>query len=63
MVFYPHSQTVDNDINNEICISRIPVDYVTSYLYLGVDIDSMLSLKGTHNQCHDHKTSRNLKLR
>ena len=45
LVFYPHSQTVDNNINNEMCISIIPVDYVTSYLYLGVDIDNILSFR------------------
>ena len=49
LVFYPHSQTTVNNVNNEICINRTPFDYVTSYLYLGVDIDNMLSFKQFYN--------------
>ena len=45
LFFYPYAQNVENNINNEICISRTPVDYVNTYLYLGVDIDNMLSFK------------------
>ena len=49
LVFYPHSQNAGNNINNEICISETPVDYVKSYLYLGVDIDDMLTFKQFFN--------------
>ena len=30
-------------------MSGVLVDYVTSYLYLGVDIDNMLTFKKYHN--------------
>ena len=45
LVFYPHSSAVTNDVNNEIFINRQPVQYVNSYLYLGIDIDEHLTFK------------------
>ena len=45
LVSHPHMQNVTNNINNEIKMSGVLVDYVTSYLYLGVDIDNMLTFK------------------
>ena len=42
--FYPHTQTVENYIYQEIKILGSPVSYVSSDLYLGVDIDNLLSL-------------------
>ena len=43
VVFYPYSNTVVNYINHEITINRQPVQYVNSYLYLGIDIDEHLT--------------------
>ena len=34
-----------NNINNTIQILNTPLDYVNSYLYLGVDIDNQLTFK------------------
>ena len=42
-MFHPCSQNVVDNINAEIRIMNTPVGYLTSYLYLGVDIDSMLT--------------------
>ena len=44
-VFHPHSANVENKFNNEIRILNTPVDYVNSYLYLGVNIDNLLTFK------------------
>ena len=45
MVFHPHSTNVENNINSEILILNTPIEYVYSYLYLGVDIDNLLTFK------------------
>ena len=45
LVFYPASQNAINDVNNIISMQGTAVDYVSSYLYLGVDIDNMLTFK------------------
>ena len=45
LVFYPHSSTVVNDMNHEVTINRQPVQYVNSYLYLGIDINEHLTFK------------------
>ena len=45
LVFHPHSANVENNIHNDISISNVNVSYVTSYLYLGVDIDNSLNFK------------------
>ena len=45
LVFYPASQNAINDVNNVINMQETAVDYVSSYLYLGVDIDNMLTFK------------------
>ena len=45
VVFHPHSQNVKNNINNDITILDVPVGYVNSYLYLGIDIDNGLTFK------------------
>ena len=45
LFFHPHMQNVMNYMNNEVKMSGVLVDYVTSYLYLGVDIDNMLTFK------------------
>ena len=44
-VFYPYSSAVKNDINNRIVINRQEIQYVNSYLYLGIDIDEHLTFK------------------
>ena len=36
-------------MNNVIKMQGMSVDYVTSYLYLGVDIDNMLTFKKHYN--------------
>ena len=45
LVFHPAAQNVVNNLNCEIRMQGTIVDYVSSYLYLGVDIDSMLTFK------------------
>ena len=45
LVFHPHSLNVENNINREILILNTPVEYVNSYLYLGVDIDNLLTFE------------------
>ena len=45
LVFHPHSVNIDNNVNNAITILDVPVGYVNSYLYLGIDIDSGLTFK------------------
>ena len=45
LVFYPYSSTVVNNIDHEIFKNRQPVQYVNSYLYLGIDIDEHLTSK------------------
>ena len=45
LVFHPHSQNVENNINNDIKRLDVPVGYVNSYLYSGIDIDSDLTFK------------------
>ena len=45
LVFYPASQNAVNNINNIVKMQGTAVDYVSSYMYLGVDIDNMLTLK------------------
>ena len=45
LVFHPHSQNVENNLNDVITISNDPVGYVNTYLYLGIDIDSGLTFK------------------
>ena len=49
LFFYPANQNVANNMNNVIKMQGLPVDYVTSYLYLGVDIDNMLTFKKHYN--------------
>ena len=44
-VFHPYSSNVENNIHKNITISDVNVNYVTSYLYLGVDIDNNLTFK------------------
>ena len=51
LVFHPHMQTVVNDIHRDIVILNSPVSYVSSYLYLGVDIDEKLSFKQFYTNC------------
>ena len=51
LVFHPHSQTIVNDIHSDIKILDTPVNYVTSYLYLGVDIDNLLTFKKFYSNC------------
>ena len=36
LVFYPASQNAINDVNNVINMQGTAVDYVSSYLYLGI---------------------------
>ena len=45
LVFHPATQSAVNDVNNVITMQGTTVDYVLSYLYLGVDIDNMLTFK------------------
>ena len=45
LVFHPAIQSAVNDVNNVITMQGTTVDYVLSYLYLGVDIDNMLTFK------------------
>ena len=45
LVFYPESQNAVNDVNNIVKMQGTVVDYVSSYLYLGVDINNMLTFK------------------
>ena len=45
LVFYPASPNAVNNVNNVISMQGTTVDYVSSYLYLGVDIDNMLTFK------------------
>ena len=45
LVFHPYMQNVVNNINKEVKMYGTSIDYVSSYLYLGVDIDSMLTFK------------------
>ena len=45
LVFHPHTVNVENYIHQNITILGSVVNYVTSYLYLGVDIDHFLSFK------------------
>ena len=49
LLFYPANQNVENNVNNVIKMQGTSVDYVTSYLYLGVDIDNMLTFKKHYN--------------
>ena len=49
LVFYPHSQNIENNINKDITISGNPVGYTNSYSYLGIDIDSSLTFKQYYN--------------
>ena len=49
LVFYPANQNAVNNMNNVIKMQGLSVDYVTSYLYLGVDIDNMLTFKKHYN--------------
>ena len=49
VVFYPHTNTVVNNLNHEIVINNEPVNYVHSYLYLGIDIDQHLTFKKYFN--------------
>ena len=45
VVFYPHKNTVVNNMNNKIVINNQPVHYMQPYLYLGIDIDEHLTFK------------------
>ena len=45
LVFHPYTSNVINNIHENIKISGEFVNYVTSYLYLGVDIDNFLTFK------------------
>ena len=56
LVFYPANQNVENNMNNVIKMQGMSVDYVTSYLYLGVDIDNMLTFKKHYNNTFKHDT-------
>ena len=38
LVFHPYMQNVENNINNGVKMYGTSIDYVSSYLYLGVDI-------------------------
>ena len=51
LVFHPHSQTIINNTHSDITILNSPVNYVTSYLYLGVDIDETLTFKKFYSNC------------
>ena len=52
LVFHPHNANVLNNVHDDIIISGEPVHYVTSYLYLGVDIDKyLLVLNHTIQMC------------
>ena len=44
-VFYPHSNTILNNINQNLEINKQKIHYVSSYLYLGIDIDESLTFK------------------
>ena len=44
-IFHPHTSNVVNNVHENIKISGEPAHYVTSYLYLGVDIDNYLTFK------------------
>ena len=48
VVFYPASQNAVNNINNIVKMQGTAVDYVSPYMYLGVDIDNMLTFKDRH---------------
>ena len=45
LVFHPASQNSVNNINSVIKMQNTVIDYVTSYVYLGVEIDDMLTFK------------------
>ena len=45
LVFHPHTCTIETDVYQDIKILGSPVSYVTTYMYLGVDIDNQLSFK------------------
>ena len=45
LVFYPAAQNAVSSINNIVKMQGTAVDYVSSYMYLGVDIDNMLTFK------------------
>ena len=44
-MFYPHTSSVVNNLNQYILINNEHVNYVQSYLYLGIDIDQHLTFK------------------
>ena len=46
-VFYPFSG--DGEILQKVTIQNTPLNYVSSYLYLGVDIDNQLLFKTFYN--------------
>ena len=65
-VFYPYSSAVKNDINNRIVINRQEIQYVNSYLYLGIVIDEHSTFKQyftTLFQSVSHKLYRLRKIR
>ena len=49
VVFYPHTSTIVNNLNHEITINNEIVNYVQSYLYLGIDVDQHLTFKKYYN--------------
>ena len=49
LVLYPANQNADNNVNSVIKMQGMSIDYVTSYLYLGVDIDNMLTFRKHYN--------------
>ena len=48
-MFYPHTSSVVNNLNQDILINNEHVNYVQSYLYLGIDIDQHLTFKTYFN--------------
>ena len=65
LVFYPANQNVENNMNNVIKMQGMSVDYVTSYLYLGVDIciDNMLIFKKHYNNTFENVSHKHFILR
>ena len=49
LVFHPHNCNIENNVHHDITILNSPVSYVSTYLYLGADIDNQLTFKTFYN--------------
>ena len=62
LVYHPATQNVGNNVNNIINMQGTYVDYVSSYLYLGVDIGNVLTFKKHHTNTHKWFVLRKIRL-